>query len=331
MTPSETAFPWLGLAAGLTSGFLSAVSYLVSRHHGSRGRVASLLLLVRAHFLMGIVCLPVAWLLWPPVMPAPARWLPSLIGSTATYLGGQAAVFAALTRMPPSILAPLLGLKLVMLAGIVTALPGPQLGLRQWAAVVLACVAASMLRRGSPPTRHDSPPADTAPINAVPSGTVNAAAFGIILLACLLFAVSDLCIVGLINGLEAVPGESAGLSGRLAAGGFAMAITYVTCGLIAAALVIWLGPGTRGSWTGAAHYATAWLGAMASLYICFGLVGAVFGNVLQSTRGVMAVAAGAVLARSGWHDLEEPCDRGTLVRRFIAAALMATAIAIFVS
>jgi drug/metabolite transporter (DMT)-like permease len=281
---------------------------------------------VRAHFLMGIVCLPVAWLLWPPIMPAPARWVPSLIGSTATYLGGQAAVFAALTRMPPSILAPLLGLKLVLLAGIVTALPGPKLGLRQWAAVVLACVAASMLRRGSRAARHGD-----APTGCAPSGTFSAAAFGIILLACLLFAVSDLFIVGLISGLEAVPGESAGLSGRLAAGGFAMAITYVTCGLIAGAILIWLGPTARGTWTGAAHYATAWLGAMASLYICFGLVGAVFGNVLQSTRGVMAVAAGAVLARSGWHDLEEPCDRGTLVRRFIAAALMATAIAIFVS
>jgi drug/metabolite transporter (DMT)-like permease len=324
MTPSVTAFPWLGLAAGLTSGFLSAVSYLVSRHHGGRG--GGLPLLVRAHLLMGIACLPLAWLLWPPVMPAPARWLPPLVGSTATYLGGQAAVFAALTRMPPSILAPLLGLKLVMLAGIVTALPGPRLGLRQWAAVVLACVAASMLRRGSPAAGHNTNMTRTAL-----TGPLDAAAFGIILLACLLFAVSDLCIVGLINGLEAVPGESAGLSGRLAAGGFAMAITYVACGLIAGGLLIWLGPGARGTWTGAAHYATAWLGAMGSLYICFGLVGAVFGNVLQSTRGVMAVAAGAVLARSGWHDLEEPCDRGTLVRRFVAAALMATAIAIFVS
>jgi drug/metabolite transporter (DMT)-like permease len=330
MPPSSTAFPWLGLAAGLTSGFLSAVSYLVSRHYGSRGRGASLLLPVRAHFLMGIVCLPVAWLLWPPVMPAPARWLPPLVGSTATYLGGQAAVFAALTRMPPSRLAPLLGLKLVMLAGIVTALPGPRLGLRQLGAVVVACVAASMLRRDSQPARHDTAPTDNAPAGTRPTSTLSAAAFGIILLACLLFAVSDLCIVGLIDGLEAVPGESAGLSSRLAAGGFAMSITYVACGLIAGALLIWLGPGISGHWTGAIHYAAAWLGAMATLYICFGLVGAVFGNVLQSTRGVMAVAAGAVLARSGWHDLEEPCDRDTLVRRFVAATLMATAIAIFV-
>jgi drug/metabolite transporter (DMT)-like permease len=317
-------FPWLGLAAGLTSAFLSAVSYLVSRHHGTRAGGGSLVLLVRAHLLMGIACLPVAWLLWPSVMPAPARWGPPLVGSTATYLCGQAAVFAALTRMPASRLAPLLGLKLVMLAGIVTALPGPRLGLRQWAAVVLACGAASMLRRGSQPTRHSAAP-------TAPTSIIGAPTLGIILMACLLFAVSDLCIVGLIDGLEAPPGETAGFSSRLAAGGFAMALTYVACGLIAGGMLIWLGPGARGNWTGAVCYAATWLAAMASLYVCFGLVGAVFGNVLQSTRGVMAVAAGAVLARSGWHDLEEPCDRGTLVRRFVAATLMATAIAIFVS
>lgn len=60
-----------------------------------------------------------------------------------------------------------------------------------------------------------------------------------------------------------------------------------------------------------------------------GLIGAVFGNILQSTRGIMAVGLGAVLASMGWHELEQPVDRDTLVRRTLAAALMTLAIAIY--
>jgi len=56
----------------------------------------------------------------------------------------------------------------------------------------------------------------------------------------------------------------------------------------------------------------------------------VFGNILQSTRGIMAVVAGAALAHLGWHDLEERVDRATLIRRFAAAVLMTAAVCLFV-
>jgi hypothetical protein len=59
-------------------------------------------------------------------------------------------------------------------------------------------------------------------------------------------------------------------------------------------------------------------------------VGAVFGNVVQSTRGIMSVVIGAVLAHLGWHELEQQVDRATLVRRIGAACLMTAAIAVYV-
>ena len=70
---------------------------------------------------------------------------------------------------------------------------------------------------------------------------------------------------------------------------------------------------------------------MVALYACFGFVGAVFGNVLFSTRGIMAVVLGALLAHLGWHDLEEKVDRVTLLRRLTAAVLMTAAIAAYVA
>lgn len=299
----------LGVAAGLAAAAFSAVSYLVSRHHGSRAAGGSLALLVRAHVLMGIVCLPLAWLLWPTSVPPLRDWLPALLGSAITYLAGQAVVFAALERMTASRLAPLLGLKIVMLAMIVTVLPGPRLDLQQWCAVGMSAAAALILQRSG--------------------GGLPARAFGLVLAACLLFALADICIVALINGLQADGDAVEPRSARLVAGALGMALTYVLCGCAAAA---WLprvsGDGPR-AWLAAAQYGMAWLAGMIALYTCFGLVGAVFGNILQSTRGMMAVVIGAALAHGGWHELEERVDRATLLRRIAAAGLMTAAIALY--
>ena len=69
---------------------------------------------------------------------------------------------------------------------------------------------------------------------------------------------------------------------------------------------------------------------MAGLYICFGLIGVVFGNIVQSTRGLFSIVIGASLAHAGWHGLETQVDRRTLTRRLLAAALMTAAIALYV-
>ena len=303
----------LGVAAGLAAALASAVSYLISRHHGNRAGGGSLRLLVLGHAVMGLACLPVCWWLAPTEWPATPGWLGPLAGSVGCYLAGQAAVFAALKRVAASRIAPLLGLKLVMLAAIVSLLPGGSLDGRQWLAVGLSVAAAAMLQRG---------------------GALPPAALAAVLAACLGFAISDLCIVALIDALQSSRMASGLPLSRLHAGSLAMAITYVACGLVAAvALAIdpGLRPRDRRDATAAVQYATAWLGGMVALYACFGLIGAVFGNVLQATRGVMAITIGAVLARAGWHDLEERVDRATFLRRLAAAGLMVLAILLYVA
>lgn len=303
-----TATPVLGVAAGLAAAAFSAVSYLVSRHHGTRTPGGSMRLLVQAHVLMGLACLPFVWLLRPAMMPPPQDWLPPLLGSALTYLAGQAVVFAALERMPASRLAPLLGLKIVMLAMIVSALPGPQLDLQQWCAVGLSAAAAFVLQRSG--------------------DGLSARGFCLVLTACLLFALADICIVALIDGLQGSRVTEGSRVDRLAAGALGMSLTYVLCGVVAAAWLPRLRGGPRG-WLAAAQYGTAWLAAMVSLYACFGFVGVVFGNILQSTRGMLAVVMGAALAHAGWHELEERVDRATLLRRLAAAGLMTAAITLY--
>ena len=305
----------LGVVSGLAAAFFSAISYLVSRHYGlgqrALGRKGSALrLLAVSHLLMAAVCLPLTMAAWPAISPPFRLFAMPLIASVGFYLLGQASLFAALKRVEASRLAPLLGLKIVMLAVVVSFVLGHVLDGRQWLAVALSVAAAALLQAGR---------------GAVPAG-----AFAFVLSCCLCFAISDLWIVRLIDGLQAGATTSSVVISRVHAGGLAMALTYGLCGVVFAPLVVALGPLTRADWAAAAQYASAWLLSMAGLYCCFGLVGVVFGNILQSTRGVMSVAIGAALAHFGWHELEQQFDRGTLVRRLAAALLMTAAIALYV-
>lgn len=296
----------VGVAAGLLAGGLNAVAFLISRHHATTRPGGGQRLLVMAHVVMAVACLPLAWLLWPPGGVDAARCLPPLAGTIACYLAGQAAVVAALRRADASRVVPLLGLKIVALALLVTLLLGTPLSGRQWLAVAVTVVAAALLRG-----RRDPVP-----------GVV----LGLAILACLGFAGADLLIVGLIDALHAAGGGRS----RLWASSLALTTTYVCCGGLAAACLPATAPRRPGDWRAAATYGAVWLGGMAGLYACFGLLGPVVGNVLQSSRGVLAVVFGAALAQAGWHDLEQRVDRATFIRRVAAALLMTAAIAVSV-
>lgn len=305
----------LGIASGLTAAFLSAVSYLVSRHHGIQQRAvgrqgSALRLLVLSHLLMAAVCIPLAWAAWPAKPPDIQQIAPPLVASVGCYLLGQLAFFAALKRVEASRLSPLLGLKIAMLAVIVSFGLGSVLATRQWLAVSLSVGAAAVMQVGK---------------GAVPAGPL-----ALLLSCCLCFAIADLGIINLIDAVQTGVSTSGHPISRLHAGGLAMALTYAACGLAFLPLAPRLRPFAKADWIASAQYATAWLAAMVGLYCCLGLVGAVFGNILQSTRGLMSVVLGAALAHLGWHELEQKVDRATLLRRIASAVLMTAAIAAYV-
>ncbi len=305
----------LGVVAGLACALFSAISYLVSRHHGVLERAegrrnAGLRLLVLAHLIMAVVCLPLAWWAWPERSPDLAQVWPPLAASAGCYLLGQSAFFTALRRVEASRLSPLLGLKIAMLAGLVTLGFGQPLDQRQWLAVSLCVAAAAVMQWGR--------------------GGVPAVPMMLMVSCCLCFALADIGIVRLIDGLQTGGGADGTPLGRLHAGGLALTLTYAACGVLFAPLVVGLRPHSRQAWASAAVYSATWLLSMIGLYTCFGLVGTVFGNILQSTRGIMSVVLGAGLAHLGWHDLEQRVDRAALVRRLAAAVLMTAAIALYV-
>jgi hypothetical protein len=108
-----------------------------------------------------------------------------------------------------------------------------------------------------------------------------------------------------------------------------MTITYSICGAVFLPLLPRVRPFSREDRRAALGYAATWLASMVALYVCFALVGPVFGTILQSTRGLFSVVLGAVLAHRGWHELEPPVTRGAFLRRLAAAAFMTAAIAVY--
>jgi drug/metabolite transporter (DMT)-like permease len=303
----------LGMLAGLAAAFFSSVSYLVSRHYGTRQQGGGRRLLLLAHLVMGAICGPIAVGLLPAgsfaqLVQDPAVSIPCLV-STGAYFLGTSIVFRVLTRADASRLSPLLGLKVIALAVIVSILPGQPLDGRQWLAVGLCGTAALVLQRGG-------------------SG-LPLASLALLFVGCTCFAVADLGIVALIDGLEQALPVS-----RLACGNVAMTLTYSLGGILVLPLVAgeaWRQPLTSADWRAAAEYSLAWLAAMVALYACIGAVGVIFSTILQSTRGIISIVLGAGLARQGWHELESQVNRTVFARRIAAAVLMTTAIALYVS
>lgn len=107
-------------------------------------------------------------------------------------------------------------------------------------------------------------------------------------------------------------------------------LSYATGGVFGVLALPFSGKYPRRVWTHyALPFALAWLAAMMFLFSCFGLIGIVHGNIVQSTRGLISIGIGYLLARAGHVHIERSVDRRTMVRRLAAALLMLLAVALF--
>ncbi len=290
-----------GILFGLGAALFQSLSYVFTRLFLARTGCGSPSLLAMGHVIMGVVSAVALPLLWPGQIAPLRAFAGPLLMTAGFYLTGQACLFFALSRTDASRISPLLGLKIVMLAAITTLLMSQPLSPWQWAAVGLSVAAAFVLNAAG--------------------GRLDAPAAVSVLLACAAYAVSDLSIKALIDAM-AVPS-------RLHASVVGVCMCYILCGVAGAGLLLRARPKRAGDWVRALPFAASWLTAMVLLFATFATVGVVFGNIVQSTRGLISVALGAMLARAGLLHIEQRITRGALTRRLAAAALMCAAIALF--
>ena len=160
LTPSPRYTPRmyvLGILLGLVCAAGSSSAYLCSRlyalrhakeDNGEASWRGPLRLLVCAHVYMGVASVVIAGVLLLPSDRWPRDWGLALLLCAAValfYLIGNVLLFLALQRTDASRIAPLLGVKVVLLALIMKLVFGEPLVAQQWVAVLLASTAAIML------------------------------------------------------------------------------------------------------------------------------------------------------------------------------------------
>ena len=291
-----------GILFGLGAVVAQSVSYVTSRLFVlSRGQ-AGFRLLLASHVLMGILSLIILPLVWHPDMPAFSAYLAPLLGTTLFFLVGQFAMFQLISVVHASRVSPLLGLKIPTIAVITVLFFNQPLNPLQWVAIVLSTLAALLL-------------------NA--AGTSIGWRSGAwLMLTCMGYSLSDIHIAKLIHALHPIPVLRAAVLGTC--------LCYALAGLVVCAgLPFVKRQHVFADWRYAIPFTASWYTSMFLLFASFGIIGPVFGNVIQSTRGLVSVVLGAWLAHLGFHHLEARVSRRTLALRFVAAGLMCGAIWLF--
>jgi drug/metabolite transporter (DMT)-like permease len=292
----------IGILLGLTTAFSQCFAYVFSRLFVIRHRNAFWKLLLVSHLYMGLASLIALPFVWPQTLPPLGQYLLPLLGTAGFYVVAQGGLFIAMRMTNPSRVAPLLGTKIVILALLSTFVFGNPLTPMQWSAV-MACFGAVAVLNFS-------------------GGSLPIRALVVVLLTCTGYSLSDLNIDRLVRALSDMPTLHAAVWGALA--------SYVLLGALAAGIALATRPTALfADWKLSIPFAALWLVAMLTLFVCIGLLGPVFAIILQSSRGLMSVVLGAILAKRGWLDVEQHVPRRILLQRIAAAALMIGAVALY--
>ena len=292
-----------GIVFGLLGALCQSVAYVFLRLYVMRRRESVISLLVTSHILMGVGATIMLCVLARSGLPAFHSYGAVLFRVTGFYLLGQIGLFSMMRKIEASRAAPLLGFKVVFLAIIGVVFFGRIINGHQWLAVLLCVVAALGLNFSG----------GSLPLTSV-LGLCG---------VCVFYSLSDLNIERRVVFL----GQS---TGSMRASLISVSMSYVLSGIVAVgAYPVLRRHVEKQDWLYAVPYSLGWFLGMVCLFVCFGYVGAIYGNILQASRGVMSVIMGAVLAWAGHVHLEQRVSRFVLWRRLLAAILMVCAIWLF--
>lgn len=293
----------LGIICGLAAALCQCISYIFSKKYIHKDGTA-FQLLITSHLIMGIfatICLG-ALLIKNDLPPFKDYWL-ELLKVDGFYLLAQMSFFIAISKTEASRLAPLLGLKIIFIALFGMSFLGTDLNLLQWCAVVL-CFCGALLSNWS---------GKSIPISS--ALYLMGAVVG--------YSLSDISIKQLINCIAAQTGKGT-LTVLIAA-----SVSYFYLGIFSL-LVISLSRSIKlKHLKPAMNFSCCWFAAMLFLFACFGLIGPLFGNIIQSGRGIIAVLLGVVIAKFAWSEHEKKIPFSIFVRRIAAALLIAGSIILF--
>jgi len=292
-----------GILFGLAAAFCQSVCYILSRFFVTREGNSSPQLFVLSHVTMGGMAVVLLPFLHSSQCPRIEAYLFPMLGAALFYLAGQAALFQTLRWTEASRVSPMLGLKILFLALITAAFLGQSLSVMRWSAVVLCVLAAFVLNYSG----------GSIPWQAVLS----------MLFCCLGYSLSDLSIGELVERLREM--------GSFRGAAYGVCATYVVTGAVGVALLPFVKRDRlrRRAWYAALPVSISWFLAMVCLYASFKLIGVVPGNIMQSTRGILSILLGGLIAHRGMTHIESRVAAGVLWSRVGGAVLMFGAIVLY--
>ena len=296
----------LGIFAGLASAVLQSCAYVSSavflkRHRGNAKDMLAFTQLVQALWSVPILIAvaPAESLLDGAILRSNLYWL-------AIFTVTQFAMFYAQRTVEPSKIATWLGLKIGVLAILTSIWPlnGEVVRSLQWAAI-LVTISAAWLLNGSGGLRPGK------------RGAMALAFFIVVASLCDREQVFIMTAFQRSYGIGMFQSALATLSlGYVSFG--AIAATYIGVKIARGESVRLAAMKLRDS----SPFAFFWFTAMISIYFCYGELGPVFGNVVQSTRAVISVSVGYLAFRFLRLGVELPVSPALWLRRLAAAALM---------
>ncbi len=290
-----------GILFGLGAAVFHSLCFLSTRVFVSEGRSA-IRLLALGHIAMGLISLMVLPFIWPEDMPSLISLAGVLAQMVFAYMAGQCAIFIALRKSDASRVSPLLAIKIPVLAIIAIIFLNEPQSLLQWFGVATCVLAAYIL--------------------SCTGGKLPWKSLVAIIFSAVCYAISDTNIFKCVKSMEEYLSKPHAIA-------FAMALTYVLCGIVGVALLPLSGKKPLKDLPRAIPFAISWLLAMVCLFSCFSIVGTVYGGILQSMRGIFSILLGVLLSHMGIVHLETRNSRDVVLKRLAATVLTCAAIGIY--
>lgn len=292
------------LYAGIILGLLAAVSqstsYLLAKSFTTHRPGGRRRLLISSHIFIGLISIIAIPFLWPDKVDN-YDFIPPAIICTVAYLFAQGMMFMALHSTDASRVSPLLAGKIVVIALIMFFTGQADINTAQWVAIGLAILAAVCINHAG--------------------GSIPLPAIAAVILACLGYSISDVHIYNLMQTLKQLSDTRATLLG--------VAMCYALAGLICLPVGLLKWRETAQDMKHVSGFSAVWTLAMIFLFSCFAFIGPIYGNILQSTRGIISIAMGAIIAKLGHHHLEKKVSPKVFIARIIAALILIAAITMY--
>lgn len=288
-----------GIAAGFFSVLFMCSSYILSRTYIRKHRdPVKLSVFSQLVMSVGGLLLLTGYLCFAPI-PCSGKFFFLLAGQSLTFIWGQTSFFMLLKEVEATRASSLIGLKLIALA-VISSITGNMLSGMQWLAVLLCTVAAVGMNFSG--------------------GRLSFRACFWLVMAAFGYAFCDMCVTKL---MLLMPGKSM-LFNAVGVMGCCFSLLGITV-----LPVLHKYPLRRQELSDSVPYSLVYLGSMLFLYTCFGLIGVVFGSIIQAGRGIVSIILGMVLLHFGLEKNEPQVSGRIWIRRSVMAVFMLSAMVLY--